>query len=360
MKPERMQAVVIGGGVIGCAASRALAARRILPWVLEQGPRIAEGVTSRNSGVIHAGLYYKVGSLKSKTCIRGKDMLVEWCGKNQVPHRIVGKWIVGVRDEEAELEALLANAVACGASGVRRATLHELREAIPGTPSEVALFSAETGIVDPFELCVSLRKSAENLGAQFLMDTKVQGLEALPSGGYQVQTSRGAIEAEIVVNAGGLFSDEIASLAGIPGFALFPCRGDYFRLSSRLRFTQLIYPIKKRGSPGLGIHLTVGLNGECRLGPDAEYVSSKEDFSSREGKLDSFFEAARRYLPGLRREDLRYDSCGIRPKLRGPGDPEELDFIVSQCRPGLVNMIGIESPGLTAALALAEHAVGLL
>lgn len=360
---EKVPAVVIGAGVVGCAVAYELSARGTPCVVLEKGPRIAEGVTSRNSGVIHAGIYYPPGSLKAESCIRGKHLLYEWCRDRGVPHRRTGKWIVGSQSEEATLLEIHQNAVDSGATGLRLASRDELQQSLPGVRAEVGIYSAETGIVDPYEYSRSMQLAAQANGCEFVMNAAVTAIEPLARGGYRILSSRGPVETDWVFNTAGLHADEIAALAGIHHYRIHPCRGDYFRVSLPHRYESLIYPVKKKNAPGLGVHLTIGLDGAFRLGPDTRYVTSKEDFSEsqeQEKRRGAFFESAAKLFEGLRIEDLSYDSCGLRPKLRGPEDTAEKDFIVSEDLPGFVNFIGIESPGLTASRDLAQRGVRLL
>jgi L-2-hydroxyglutarate oxidase LhgO len=342
---EKASVLVIGAGVMGCAVAAAAARRGMKPMIVERGPRIAEGTTTRNSGVIHSGLYYTPGSLKAAACVEGQALLYEWCQRHGVSFRKTGKWVVGGKSEAGELERLLANARACGASGVRMAADGELERELPFARAEIGMFAAETGIIDPFELTLSLQVAAEERGAQFVMNAQVLSIEALAGGGYAVETTRGRLDADAVVNCAGLHADEIARLAGVSKYAIFACRGDYFRVYRGPAVKRLIYPVKRKGAPGLGVHLTLGLDGSVRLGPDAEYVASKVDFSPPDAarmreKVNAFCEAARRFLPEL--------------------DPEEKDFVLSEDLPGFINLVGIESPGLTASLALARRAVALL
>jgi L-2-hydroxyglutarate oxidase LhgO len=353
----RATAVVIGAGVVGCAVAHALAERGLETLVLERAARCGEGTSSRNSGVIHAGLYSPPGSLKASLCVRGKALLYEWCRAHGVPHRQTGKWIVGDAAEEEDLAALHGNALYAGATGLTRVAAGQLARELPGVRAEIGLFSAETGLVDPAALCRSLQAAAEERGARFVFHATISGI-ARGGAGYRLETSRGPIDAEVLVNSAGLYADDVARLAGLDSPRIHPCRGDYFALASAAEVPrQIVYPIRKRGSPGLGVHLTPALDGSLRLGPDARYVASKEDLGpppELEARRLAFFEAARSYLPSLQLDQLRYDSCGLRPKLRAPDEPEERDFVISQELPGFVNLLGIESPGLTASLALAE------
>jgi L-2-hydroxyglutarate oxidase LhgO len=331
------------------------------PLVLESAARVADGITSRNSGVIHAGIYYPPDSLKAQACVRGNQLIYEWCQANRVPHRQVGKWIVGSSDDEGRVIELLESARRSGAPDVELATKDQIERA--GLRGDVGLFSPRTGIVDPIDYTRSLQAAAEADGALFVTRCAVRGIARLAMGGYTLRTTRGDIDSDLVVNSAGLHADEIAAMIGIVGYKVYPNRGDYFLLSDRSAFRQLVYPVKKKTSTGLGIHLTVGLDGSCRLGPDSYYVASKTDLSpppELEAKRRLFHQAARAYLPSLDLTDLHYDDCGIRPKLRSPEESEEKDFIVREDAAGFINLIGIESPGLTASLDLAQRVAAMI
>jgi L-2-hydroxyglutarate oxidase LhgO len=357
---EQVAAVVIGGGVVGCALAQRLAAKHLPPIILEAGPRIGEGVTSRNSGVIHAGLYYPPSSLKAQTCIPGQILLKQWCTKHNVPWRETGKWIVAPKDSIGSLDDLMANALASGAIGLCRKSKIDIEREFQGVViGEDAVFSAATGIVDPYAFSLSLLASAQENGAELLTNCHVQAIEFIPSGGYRVFTSRGTIDTERIFNSAGLYADEIARMVGIDRYRIHPWRGDYFRINTDFGIKSLVYPVRRKDAPGLGVHLTIELDGRCKLGPDVEFVECKNDFAPRENKLESFLVAAHQYLPHLQSHHLVYDTCGIRPKLRSPNDKTERDFIVSQDKTDFINLIGIESPGLTAAMALAKIATDL-
>ena len=351
--------VVIGAGVVGAAVAQRLASQHSL-FVLEAFDRVAEGVTSRNSGVIHSGLYYPPKSLKAQLCIRGKTLLYDWVRKKEVPHLQTGKVIVATHtEEEIELESIFRNAMESGASGLERWTGEKLRLRLPGLRGTMALFASETGVVDPVAFTKSLLNDAESQGAMVLTRAKVLKIRK-ENLGYVLETTRGEIFSKNVVNAAGLHSDEVAKLAGVDTYKIYPCRGDYFRFKSPEKFDMLIYPVKAKGAPGLGVHLTLDVDGGMRLGPDAEYVNSKEDFSSREDKKERFRKSAEKLFGPIRDDQLEYDQCGIRPKLRAPHETEEKDFVVSQDLFGFINLVGIESPGLTASMAIAEFVEKIL
>lgn len=357
---DRVDVVIIGAGVVGAALAQRFARRGQSVVVMERHSRIAEGTTSRNSGVIHSGIYYEPTSLKAKLCVRGKELLYDWVRTHNVPHAMLGKAIVATSAaEEESLSELYRNAEQSGATGLKMWSKNMLHDALPNIAGTSAMFASETGIVDPFAFTSSLLLDAEQNGAMVLTDCDVTSLSATNSG-YRIESSRGPIEAELVLNAAGLYCDEVARLAGIDHYKIHPCRGDYFRLRSPHRYAHLIYPVKAKGDSGLGIHLTIDLNGGFKLGPDTQYVDSKEDFGAAPDKLEKFRKAAEKLLGPLRAEQLEYDQCGIRPKLRSRHEPLEKDFIISRDTPRLINFIGIESPGLTSSLAIAEYAEGLL
>lgn len=353
--------VVIGAGVVGAACAQRLAARGLSCFLLDRRERIGGETTERNSGVVHAGLYYPAGSWKTRLCVAGNRALYEWAARAGVAHARSGKLVVATTTaEEAALEALLAHGRAVGAEGLSLLTGRELAALEPHVRGSAALLSAATGIVDPFELTASLVTAARADGAEVIVSADVREI-AREGDAYRLETTRGALAAAAVVNAAGLYADEVAAQAGVRKYAIHPCRGDYFRLRSRASYRHLVYPVKTPGAPGLGIHLTIDLGGACRLGPDATYVRSKKDYGPADpGKAAVFAEAARKLLGDIAAEDVEYDTCGIRPKLRAPGEKEERDFVIAEDLPRFVNLVGIESPGLTSALAIAVEVERML
>ncbi len=351
---------VVGGGVVGCAVASALARAGRSVLLLEGAQRLGDGVTSRNSGVIHSGLYYPPASLKAQACVRGNALLYEWARSRGVPCAKPGKLVVAREAADVpDLEALAANARASGAPAVELVPAAFVRAHEPAVAAAAALWCPETGIVDAVELARSLAADAAEHGGLVLTQARVRGI-ARAASAWELDTARGPVRAERVVNSAGLHADEVAALAGVDRYRVHPWRGDYFRFRPAAPYRHLVYPVRRRGAAGLGVHLTLDLAGGCRLGPDVEHVARKDDYSPREDKLPAFLAAARALLGEVRADQLAYDGCGIRPKLRAPSDPEEKDFVLSEDLPGFVNLVGIESPGLTAALALAERVAALL
>jgi L-2-hydroxyglutarate oxidase LhgO len=356
---DAVDVVVVGAGVVGAAVASACARAGWSVVLLEAGPRVGEGVSARNSGVVHSGLYNPPGWLKSQACVRGRALLYAWAAAHGVWHAKVGKLVVATSEGQREgLEALAENARSCGVLGVTLVSRDAVAKLEPAVPAVAALHCPETGIIDAAELVQSLVADAEAHGAVCLCHARVTGVAATGRG-YQLETARGEVAAARVVNAAGLHADDVAALAGVVGYRVHPCRGDYFRLRTSVRYAHLVYPVKEKGGAGLGVHLTLERGGGLRLGPDVEYVERKDDFRAAPHKHAQFHAAAQRLLGPLPPHAVHHDSCGIRPKLRAPWEQEERDFVLAQDRPGFVNLVGIESPGLTACLDLADRVVAL-
>ena len=356
-------AVVIGAGVVGLACARELAARGREVVLIERHERFGVETSSRNSEVIHAGIYYPAGSLKATLCTAGNRSLYAWCAAHGVPHQRLGKLIVATApDEEPKLDQIVQQAEANGVMSLRPLSAGEIRALEPHVRAVRGLWSPDTGIVDSHQLMASLLADAEAHGCAAAWRHDVVSAERTADG-YRVAARSGgettAIEARLVVNAAGLDADRVAALPGLDaqasGYGLHYARGHYFRVHSRKRLARhLIYPTPR--STHLGIHVTLDLAGSVRLGPDAEYLPDRvQDYEVRAELRDAFFTAASRYLEGLEPDDLAPDLAGIRPKLQGPGEPFR-DFVIAEESarglPGWINLVGIESPGLTCCLAI--------
>ncbi len=363
--------VVVGGGVIGLASAAALAGAGHEVVLIERHGRTAQETTSRNSEVIHAGLHYPEGSLKARLCVAGREALYERCRRRGIPHRKLGKLIVASDAAEAEtLEAIRERGDVNGVPGLEILDATALNALEPALRGVAALLSPETGIVDAVAVALSYAAEAEAHGAAIVLGTEVLAIER-SDGGYRVtaqgaDSERSAISCGAVVNAAGLAADALAARSGFDvdacGYRLHPCKGDYFALApaAPLQLSRLVYPVP--AGPGLGIHATLDLAGRIRFGPDSEYVE-RVRYEVDPTKAAHFAARVQRYLPDLRSEWLSPDYAGVRPKLAGPGEPFR-DFVVAEESaagwPAFVNCIGIESPGLTAAGAIAERVVELL
>lgn len=353
---------IVGAGVVGLVAAAEVSARFKGVLIFEKNITFGTETSSRNSEVIHAGIYYPPGTLKARLCVEGRLLLYEYCSRHGIPHRKIGKIIVASDDEEtAHLEALRQRARDNGVGNLSLLSEGEVKRLEPNIRARAGLLSPSTGILSAHGFMDFLYRKARENGADFLFGAEVIGIEKSgPGYAVRVRDSEGVskVTARAVINAAGLSSDRIAGLAGIPidevGYRLHYCKGNYASLSSRWRgnVSRLVYPPPER--TGLGVHLTIGLDGRMRLGPDTRYVETV-DYRVDEGIERGFFAAARKFLPFLEPQDVRPDFAGIRPKLQGP-DEVFRDFIIAHEKgrgyPGFINLIGIESPGLTASPAI--------
>ena len=361
---EQVDAVVVGAGVVGLAVARALAMAGREVIVLDAAEAIGTETSSRNSEVVHAGIYYPRDSLMARLCVEGRRRLYAFCDDHGVPYAKCGKLIVATSEGEAgRLDGILSRAEANGVEGMRRLTGDEARAMEPALSCVAALHSPETGILDSHGYMLALRGDAEAAGAMLAFHAPVLAGRAagdgitLSVGGAEPMTLRAAL----VVNAAGLHAPAVAaSIAGMPRQMVptaYYARGNYFTLTGRAPFSRLIYPVPEPG--GLGVHLTLDLGGQARFGPDVEWIDGI-DYAVDPRRADVFYDAVRRYWPGLRDGALQAGYSGIRPKISGPGQPAQ-DFCVQSVAAhgvaGLVNLFGIESPGLTAAIALADLVV---
>ncbi|SPP99930.1 putative dehydrogenase [Candidatus Sulfobium mesophilum] len=355
---------IIGAGIIGLAVAAELADGKKDIYILEKNRSHGMGISSRNSEVLHAGLYYPSGSLKARFCLEGRGLIYETCVRNNIPHKRIGKLVIATTDAEMdEINRLTQNALKNGASVSLLDKAHVNRME-PNVRAAGALYSPDTGIVDVHSLMDYYLHKAKTLGGEIAYDTQVSAITRA-EGGYRIQTrnSEGIyfeFTTEKVVNAAGLYSDAVAAMIG-KNYVHHYCKGEYFSINNVKKGTveRLIYPVPEKNHVGLGVHLTLDLNGRMRLGPDATYTQRIEDYRVDETKGDRFYESAVRFLPFIKREDIIPDMSGIRPKLQAPGEGFR-DFIISEDSPGFVNLVGIESPGLTAAPAIARYVKKLL
>lgn len=354
---------IIGAGVIGLAIAAEIANNKLDIFLLEKKETHGRGISSRNSEVIHAGIYYPANSLKARLCIEGKKLLYEICEKNNIPYKKTGKLIIATVDDEiSKVISLFQNAQQNGVESVVLLEKAEIKKVEQYINAVMALYSLDTGILNVHYLMDYFLMSAKNKGAEIVYDTEVIDVEPIKNG-FRIVTKNGKGElfkftSAKVINSAGLHSDVIANMIG-RNYRLNYCKGDYFSINRLIPVQRLIYPVPEERHTGLGIHLTIDLNGRGRLGPDVEYIERKEDYSVNERKKDIFFEGAVRYLPFLKKEDLSPDMSGIRPKLQGPNDGFK-DFVISEDLPGFINLVGIESPGLTASPAIGRYVKEML
>lgn len=372
MHMYEVDVVVIGAGAVGLACAATLAARGDSVLVLERHARVGQETSSRNSGVIHAGLYYPTDSLKARLCVEGRELLYARAARAGIEHRKVGKLVVATSEaERVRLEELAKVALANHAGEVRVLDATEARALEPRLQVRVALWSPETGIVDAHGLMDCYRREAKDHGADLLLCAEVAAIEPTGSG-YDLVLEVGAsreretIRAPRVVNAAGLSASRIAAMAGLPidtlGYQQQLCKGDYFSVNRQATrgLSHLIYPLPVHA--GLGVHLTLDLQGQVRAGPDTQYIDTVR-YDIDANKRAAFGAAIRHYFPHVQDEDLEPDYAGLRPKLQGPGQPFR-DFVIEEGTahglPGFVQLLGIESPGLTASEAIARRVSALL
>ena len=358
---ETVDCVVVGAGVVGIAVARALARAGRAVIVLDSAAGIGTGTSSRNSEVIHAGIYYPPGSLMARLCVDGRKMLYRFCAERGVPFSNCGKLIVASSADEASLlAAIQSRAEANGVERMRRLSAVEARAMEPNLACSGALLSPTTGILDSHAYMLALQGDAEDAGAMFVFHSPVTGAQVIDNGVELVVGGADpmALRCRLLVNSAGLQAPDLArAIAGFPRRlvpAAYYAKGNYFTLDGRSPFSRLIYPVPVSG--GLGVHLTIDLAGQARFGPDVEWIDTI-DYSVDAARSASFYAAVRRYWPGLQDGALKPGYCGIRPKL-APKGAIAADFMVqgphSHGVPGVVNLFGIESPGLTASMALAD------
>lgn len=367
--------LIIGAGVVGLASAQHFAKMGYSVLVIERHASFAQETSSRNSEVIHAGIYYPTGSLKAKLCVTGNKKIYEWADQYNVPYKNTGKYIIATQDNEIDkLNEIYQQGRSNGVNSLQIADIDKLRSEEPYINANAALWSPDTGIIDSHKLMESFITVAETYNCDFAWKHTAFSINYIDNY-FNVKISDPdndivEISVKYVINAAGLDSDTVAQKAGIDidkhNYRLNFCRGHYYRIKNSKKHLakHLIYPVPPADKSGLGIHVTLDMNGELKLGPDTEYLKNRiQDYSVSENLHTKFYNAASRYLIGLEYDDISPDQSGIRPKLQIQGGPVR-DFIISEESdlglPGLINLIGIESPGLTCSIAIAEHIESLI
>jgi glycerol-3-phosphate dehydrogenase len=372
---DRVNVVIIGGGVVGCAIAYELSGRIEDVFLLEQSPRLGMATSTRNSGVIHSGIYYPPQFLKARFCVEGNRLTKEFCAEHSVPHNNCGKIVVAAHESEIpELEKLAENGRANEVEGLRLVGPERIREREPHIRAVAALEVPSTAIVSAEELVKAFARLASHQGASVLTNARVKKLEARqdcmaaevefgdPADRESLRTEM--VEAQCVVNSAGLHADEVAAMLGNHRYRIYPVRGEYAEVvRARANLVNaLVYPLPHHDRLSLGVHLTKTLWGTVLVGPTAHYIADKNDYEHDRLPLEEFLQDAQGLLPELRLEDLRLAYSGIRPKLVPPGGKGMADFVIARdaAYPRVIHLVGIESPGLTSAPAIARYVAPLV
>lgn len=357
---EKNEVTIIGAGVIGLAIAAEISRPDRNVFILEKNTTHGRGISSRNSEVIHSGIYYPRNSLKASLCVEGNRMLYNIASDHKIPHRKTGKIIVATNRREAvELEQLHANGRENGAKDLQMLNKRQVDAMESSVQAQAALYAPDTGIISVHDLMNFYLTRAQSRKAQVVYRTEVLHIEKEGSH-YRLAARHDQKEifefsSAVVINAAGLESDTLANMMGTD-YHLHFCKGSYCGLSGIQpgRVKRLVYPTPDANPMGLGIHLTMDLNGRFKLGPDATYIDRKEDYSVDARKAEIFYRSVKKFLPFLKKENIHPDMVGIRPKLQAPGEGFR-DFVIREDFPGFINLVGIESPGITASPAVARH-----
>lgn len=365
---DKVDITIIGAGVVGLGIAARMSNSNRTCIVLEKNSSFGQETSSRNSEVIHSGIYYPKDSLKAKLCVRGNALLYEHCAKSGIKHEKTGKIIVASDNEEVEkIEQLKENGTNNGVQGLELLTSRQVRQMEPDIDAKAGLLSPSTGIIDTHTLMQKYASQVQGHGSMIAYDSEVTAIEKLHDGfKVTIQKDNYQFETEVLINCAGLNSDKIASLCGIDidkaNYKLYLCKGNYFRTQQKFNVKKLIYPVPSISIAHLGIHLTLDLAGSIRFGPDAHYVDTI-DYTIDQDQRSAFYNSIKKYLPSISDDSLYPDTSGVRPKLQGPDDGFR-DFVIQNEKDrgldGLINLIGIESPGLTSVPAIAEYVETLI
>ncbi len=355
---DQYDVLVIGAGVVGNAIARELARYRLNICVLEREQDVGMGTSSRNSGVVHSGIHYKPGTLRARLNVQGNSMMKALCGELKVKIDYIGKLTVAFDDTDVKtLERLKEQGEANGVPGLELFDAEKMRKKQPEVGGISALWSPSTGIICPYGLTIALAENAAVNGVNFFLGHEVASIER-NGPGFSLRTSNGkTFKTTLLVNAAGLYSDRICEMLGIKEYKIYPCRGEYLVLDKRLkgRLEVLVYPAPGHGGAGLGIHLTNTVDGNILIGPSNEYIGDRDDYASTAEIIEQLKKEGHELMTGLSVSDFIRSFSGIRPKQTSPQEGGFRDFVIESRRdvPGFINMVGIESPGLTSAPAIA-------
>lgn len=354
---EQFDVIIIGAGAVGCTIARELSRYDIRVLVLEKECDVAYGTSGRMSGVVHAGFNNKTGTLMAKFCVEGNRGFENICKELSIPYKKTGKVLVAFDDADMKaLEGIIARGIENGCEDLKLIDAEEIRKIAPGIGGVGGMLSPNTAIFDPFEYCIAHAENAVDNGVVFSFESEVLSIEK-NDGIFTVQTEKGNFCAIHIINSAGLYCDKISAMLGINKYTIYPCRGQYYILD-RIAEEYLdipAYPVPKPGIGGLGVHLTPTIDGNIIIGPSADYIDECDDYGTTQDVMEQLFREAKELLPSIEKKFIIGNYCGIRPKQAPPGEGGFRDFVIKEeeeC-PGLINLIGIESPGFTAAAPIA-------
>ena len=359
---------IIGAGVIGLAIAEQVSGEHKNVFLIEKHLSFGQETSSRNSEVIHAGIYYTRNSLKAKLCVEGKWLLYDYCKKYEVPYRNCGKLIVATSEKEIDIiEGIRQTAIRNGVNDLVMFGKEQIAELEPNIFAVKAIYSPSTGIVDSHSLMKQYETNAINNGCQIVYGSEVTGIKQIQNG-YKIELldadkEKYSFTTRIIINSAGLTSDKISEMAGIKddNLKILFCKGEYFRINppKNKLINRLVYPVPHQNMEGIGIHVTIDMGGGVKLGPDVKYLESNVyDYKLTASKQEAFFKSAKKFLPFLEFDDIAPEMAGIRPKIQKPGEPLRDFYMMEETGrgyPGFINLIGMESPGLTSSIAIAKY-----
>jgi glycerol-3-phosphate dehydrogenase len=354
---QRFDIIIIGAGAVGCAIAYTLGRYGIRTAVLERNPDVAMGSSGKNSAVVHAGFNNQPGSLMAQLCVAGNKNFEAVCKTLDVPYKRTGKLVVALDDDDLTIiDRIMADGSRNGCIGLERIGREDVKKLEPNISGIGALYSANTAVFDPFLYTINLAEASLRNGVSFYFDNEVRAV-GKEGKEFVVATGRESYRCKLLINAAGLYADKVAAMAGDSSFTVYPCRGEYLVLDTSVSelISRPVYPVPRKGVGGLGVHLTTTVDGNVLIGPSAQYIADKENYASTWNILDTLFKEAQQLLPVLRRSMIIGAYTGIRSKLVPKGQANYGDFIIEESKKveNLINLIGIESPGLTASLPIA-------
>jgi len=364
-KNNHFDMVIIGAGVVGCAVARELSKYKVNIAVLEKEDDVGWGISCRNSGVVHAGFNNKPGTLMAQFCVEGNKSFAELCNQLDVPYKKIGKLVVAKKKEEIKgLQKLKQQGDTNGIDNLQIIDLNEVKRLEPNVSGIAALYSPETAITSPYLLTIALAENALNNGVKFFLNTEVKSITRLNNSHFKINTTKEEFISSYIINSAGLYADKIARMVGTKKYHLYPCRGEYHILDKNVSWliNHLIYPVPQAGAGGLGIHLTPTIDGNILIGPSNEYIKSKDNLSVTSSVMKMLSSEARKFLPLISPGYIIRSYSGLRAKQAPSSEGGFWDFVIeeSDTVDNFINLIGIESPGLTAAQPIAKKVVKII